>query len=147
MTQTLTIVGGGIGGLTTAIAAAEQHVKVELFEASERLGGQAWTLDGPFRANWGPHVIYSDGPWWTWLKERNLTCEAARFPAVPKLKVRYHHTTRRFPPVALIRSLIKLRRATAPTDTTFIQWAATIVGDEHAQALANLAQRRPGSES
>jgi predicted NAD/FAD-binding protein len=48
----LTIVGGGIGGLTAAIAAAEHGVGVTLYEAKDRLGGRAWTTDGDFKANW-----------------------------------------------------------------------------------------------
>jgi hypothetical protein len=41
------------------------------------------------------------------------------------------------PPMGLIRALMKLRRTMPPTDTSFRLWAATIVGDEHAIALAN----------
>ena len=45
--QELTVVGGGLGGLTAAIAAAEQGMKVRLFEARPALGGRARTTDRP----------------------------------------------------------------------------------------------------
>lgn len=59
----LTLIGGGgVGGLTADTGAAERGVRVELFERRRRVGGRAWTTDGEFKANCGPHVIYADGP-------------------------------------------------------------------------------------
>ncbi|MGH9233621.1 MAG: NAD(P)-binding protein, partial [Acidimicrobiales bacterium] len=133
----LTIVGGGIGGLTAAIAAAEQGVDVTLYEAKDRLGGRAWTTDGDFKANWGPHVIYGDGTWWRWLKERGLGEPAFRFPRLPKTAFRVDGRGRRLPPLGLLRSLAKVRRRSAPVDRSFQDWAADQVGDEHARGISN----------
>ena len=72
MRTQLTIVGGGLGGLVTAISAREAGLEVTLYEARKELGGRARTTPGPHRANWGPHVIYSDGPLWAWLDQRGL---------------------------------------------------------------------------
>ena len=66
----VTVVGGGVAGLTAAIAAAEQGAAVRLLEAHEELGGRARSMAGPYKANLGPHVIYKDGPFWSWLAER-----------------------------------------------------------------------------
>jgi phytoene dehydrogenase-like protein len=133
----LTIVGGGIGGLTAAIAAAERGLGVTVYEAKDRLGGRAWTTDGDFKANWGPHVIYGDGSWWRWLKERGLGEPASRFPRLPKTAFRIDGRGRRLPPIGLIRSLAKIRRRSGPVDRSFQDWAADHVGDEHARAISN----------
>ena len=66
----VTIVGGGLAGLTAAIACAEGGGQVRLLEAHEELGGRARSKSGPYKANLGPHVIYKDGPFWAWLAER-----------------------------------------------------------------------------
>jgi phytoene dehydrogenase-like protein len=117
----LTIAGGGIGGLTAAIAAAEQGLGVTVYEAKDRLGNRAWTTDGDFRANWGPHVTYGVGSWWRWLKERGLGEPASRFPRLPKTAFRIDRRGRRLPPVGLIRSLAKIRRRSGPVDRSAVE--------------------------
>ena len=74
----ITVVGGGLGGLVAAISCAEGGARVRLLEAHHLLGGRARTTEGPFRANLGPHVVYDDGPLWTWLVERGLDVVAPR---------------------------------------------------------------------
>ena len=76
----VTIVGGGLAGLTAAITVAEGGAKVCLLEASEHLGGRARSMEGPYKANLGPHVIYKDGDFWTWLSERELLPSFSRPP-------------------------------------------------------------------
>jgi phytoene dehydrogenase-like protein len=138
MTSTLTIVGGGIAGLTAAITAAEAGWQVELHERGERLGGRAWTSDAPFKANWGPHVIYADGPWWRWLSDRKLTQGASRLPVTGTIKFRIDGTMRRLPPLAMLVSLRRLRRAaSAPADQTFREWASQLVDETHAKAITS----------
>lgn len=134
--QEITVVGGGLGGLTAAVAAAEQGLGVRLLEAKPHLGGRARTADGPFRANWGPHVIYSDGPLWRWLDERGLGRPAARAPLTAKLLFRVGGRARRVPPASLVRGLLRLRRRQAPVDQSFIEWATKIVGPGPARQLA-----------
>ena len=80
MEPDLTIVGAGVAGLTAAIEAAERGWRVTVAEAHSRPGGRARSLAAPFRANHGPHAIYVDGPWWTWLERRGLTPPIVRAP-------------------------------------------------------------------
>ena len=57
----ITIIGGGVAGLTAAITCAEQGATVSLFEAHDELGGRARSTDGRYKANLGPHAIYKGG--------------------------------------------------------------------------------------
>ncbi len=134
--QELTVVGGGIGGLTAAIAAAEHGMKVRLMEAKPSLGGRARTADGAFRANWGPHVVYSDGPLWRWLDERGLARPAAGPPRTKKLLFRFDACAHRIPPRAMVRALWRLRRSEAPVHQSFLDWASGLVGGDNARRLA-----------
>ena len=59
--ETITIVGAGVAGMTAAISLAEAGAPVVLFDARAAPGGRARSLDGPYRANLGPHVLYKDG--------------------------------------------------------------------------------------
>jgi phytoene dehydrogenase-like protein len=131
----VTIVGGGLGGLTAAVRAAETGWSVHLYEAHDRLGGRAHTSDGPYRANWGPHVVYSDGPLWRWLVARGLTGGAHAAPRTARLLVRYDGTSRRLPPLPVIRALWVLRRASAPIDRSFRDWAGELVGPSAAERI------------
>ncbi|MGW1280058.1 NAD(P)-binding protein, partial [Streptomyces tsukubensis] len=63
----ITVVGGGLAGLTAAISAAEAGAEVVLLEAHRTLGGRGRTADGPYRTSDGPHVFYT-GPLWSWLR-------------------------------------------------------------------------------
>lgn len=56
------VVGGGLAGLSAAIAAAEAGATVTLFDARRELGGRARThvADG-FARNQGPHALYRAG--------------------------------------------------------------------------------------
>jgi phytoene dehydrogenase-like protein len=76
--HTITIIGGGVAGLTAAITCAEQGAAVSLFEAHDHLGGRARSTDGPYKANLGPHAIYKGGTLWSWLSERDLLPPIAR---------------------------------------------------------------------
>ena len=134
----MTMVGGGLGGLVAAVAGAEEGFAVRLLEAKPRLGGRARSADGPSAPNWGPHVIYSDGPMWAWLDERGLARPAARPPLTAKLLFRIDGRAKRLPAPSTIRALLRLRRLTAPVDQTFTEWATEIAGDESAHRLATL---------
>jgi phytoene dehydrogenase-like protein len=137
--ERMTIVGGGISGLTAAVSAAEAGFDVTLLEAKKTLGGKAWTTDHEFRANWGPHVIYSDGPLWDWLSRRGLAEPAARAPRLATIVFRMNGRRRRIPPPSLIHALRRVCRAPAPVEASFQEWAAAIVGAEHARRIANFA--------
>ncbi|NSC22836.1 NAD(P)/FAD-dependent oxidoreductase [Streptomyces albus subsp. chlorinus] len=134
----LTVVGGGFGGLTAALCAAEAGVEVTLYEARDTLGGRARTAEGPYRTNEGPHALYNGGPHWRWLKRRGLLPPMARVPVREGLKVRYHHhgTLRRTPPAGLLRLR---RRREAPVEPPYLEWAAAQAGEETARAAAHFA--------
>jgi phytoene dehydrogenase-like protein len=139
MTPKLTIVGGGLGGLVTAIAAREAGVDVRLLEAKRELGGRARSSAAPYIANWGPHALYADGAMWRWLDERGLTEPCARPPLRHPLLFRWDAELRRLPERVLLTAVARLHRAGAPVDRSFLEWAAEFVGEEVATRLARMA--------
>jgi phytoene dehydrogenase-like protein len=53
------IVGGGIGGLATALALAQRGIQAAVFERSAEVGGRARTrFTSGFAWNFGPHALY-----------------------------------------------------------------------------------------
>lgn len=137
---TITIVGGGLGGLVAAIDCAEAGAhEVRLLEAHAMLGGRARSTDGDFRANFGPHVIYADGALWRWLDDHGLRPPTSKAPAAPKALLRRNGRARRRPPIALVRGLWRLRGTSAPADIDFHTWASGHVGEEAATLLSRAA--------
>ncbi|HWT90053.1 MAG TPA: NAD(P)-binding protein [Solirubrobacterales bacterium] len=134
----ITIVGGGLGGLTAAINCAEAGLDVCLLEAHEQLGGRARGMDGPYKANVGPHVIYKDGPLWTWLRERDILPAYAGLPLAP-VRFRYQGKTRRMPPLGAAPSVLRLRGREAPVDQDFRSWAASHTDEQTAEMLSSAA--------
>ena len=130
----ITVVGGGLGGLVAAISCAEGDVPVRLLEAHRMLGGRARTTEGPFRANLGPHVVYDDGPLWTWLTERGLAGDEPRSP-MRGLRFRFEGELRRMPPRSLLR-MAKLARREAPVDRDFRGWVAEHCGPRTAEVAS-----------
>jgi glycine/D-amino acid oxidase-like deaminating enzyme len=139
-THRITVVGGGFAGLTAAIAAAEAGATVTLYEAHHTLGGRARTAEGPYRTNEGPHALYSGGPHWTWLRQRNLIGPLAPIPALEaaRLRLRHHGALRRTPPFGMLK-LLRPGIRQAPVDTDFLSWAAGVAGEEGARAAAHYA--------
>jgi glycine/D-amino acid oxidase-like deaminating enzyme len=136
--ETITIVGAGVAGLTAAITAAEAGAPVVLFDAREAPGGRARSLDGPYRANLGPHVLYKDGPMYAWLQERGLLPAIAGVP-LTGLRLRYGGELHRTPPLSLIPSSLKLRGRRAPVDESFRAWAARHTDGRTAELLSSAA--------
>lgn len=135
---TITIVGGGIGGLSAAIACAEGGGAVRLLEAHEALGGRARSTAGPYKANLGPHVIYKDGAFWSWLEERGLL-PAYAGPPLSGIRFRWQGEARRFPPLATVPSVLRLRGREAPVDVDFRSWAASHSDERTAEMLSAAA--------
>jgi len=135
----VTVVGGGLGGLVAAIASAEAGARVELFESHRTVGGRARSTDGPYVANDGPHVFYSDGPHWSWLVERGIVTPAARIPLAegPALRFRHRGRLRAMPPGLLLRPIAS-RRLQAPVDQDFDTWATSRFRAESARAVARM---------
>jgi phytoene dehydrogenase-like protein len=120
--ETVTIVGGGIGGLVAAIECAEAGRRVVLHEAGRQLGGRARSLDGPYKANYGPHAVYADGPVVPWLKAHSAL-PALKRPPSAGVRFRADGKVRRMPPAALA-AIRALCRDDAPVDIDFHTWAS-----------------------
>ncbi|MGW6061378.1 NAD(P)-binding protein [Streptomyces sp. NPDC055189] len=134
----LTIIGGGLAGLTAAITAAESGARVTIHESHHTLGGRARTAEGAYRTNEGPHALYNGGPHWTWLKQRDLIGPLAPLPPIEGTRLRLHHRgrLRRTPPVAMVK-LLRRKPEQAPVDADFMTWATGEVGEEGARAAAH----------
>ncbi len=141
MSQTsgqITVVGGGLAGLTAAIACAEQGASVRLLEAHDQLGGRARSADGPYKANLGPHALYSDGPLWGWLAERDLLPDHVRPPLIGA-RFRWQGDLQRTPPLSAIPAILRLRGRKAPVDLDFRTWAASHTDERTAAMLSSAA--------
>lgn len=152
-TPALTVIGGGLAGLTAAITAAEAGARVTLHEAHHTLGGRARTAEGPHLTHEGPHALYNGGPHWTWLQQRDLLGPLAPIPPLEGARLRFHHhgALRRTPPAGLLR-LLRHKPERAPVDEDFTTWATRQAGPEAARAAAHytavaLFHHDPGSLS
>jgi hypothetical protein len=133
----IAVVGGGIAGLTAAIASAEGGASVTLLEAHEELGGRGRSMGGPYKANLGPHVIYKDGPLWGWLTERDLLPPFSG-PPLAGIRFRWQGEVRRTPPLGTIPAVLRLRGREAPVDQDFRSWVASHA-DERTAAMLSAA--------
>ena len=134
----VTIVGGGIAGLTAAITGAEGGAPVRLLEAHDALGGRARSMAGPYKANLGPHVIYKDGSFWSWLSERELL-PAYAGPPLAGIRFRWKGEIRRTPPLGTIPAVLRLRGREAPVGQDFRSWVASHADDRTAAMLSAAA--------
>ncbi len=134
----ITIVGGGLAGLTAAITCAEGGASVSLLEAHATLGGRARSSDGPYKANFGPHVLYKDGPFWRWMAERKLLPRYAGLP-LAGARFRCQGEIRRTPPLGALPSVLRLRGREAPIELDFRTWAARHTDERTAAMLSSAA--------
>jgi hypothetical protein len=133
--ETITIVGGGLAGLTASISCAEQGAPVRLLEAHDELGGRARSTDGPYKANLGPHAILASSPFWGWLGDRDLIPPYAR-PRLSGVRFRWKDEIRRVPAVGAAVAALRLRGRTAPVELDFRTWASDQVGADAAEILS-----------
>src|SRR5258707_6529100 len=131
----ITVVGGGLAGLVSAISCAEAGASVHLLEAHDRLGGRARSTDGPYKANLGPHALYT-GPFWEWMQERGLLPSHVR-PRLSGARVRLSGAVKLTPPLAAIPSVLRLRGREAPADVDFRTWACEHVDPTTADMLSS----------
>jgi hypothetical protein len=136
-TSQITVVGAGLAGLTAAITCAEAGANVSLLEAHSALGGRARSSDGSYKANFGPHVLYKDGPLWEWLLERKLLPRYAGLP-LAGVKFRWQGEVRRTPPLGALPAVLRLRGRKAPVELDFHTWAAGHT-DERVAAMLSAA--------
>jgi phytoene dehydrogenase-like protein len=132
----ITIVGAGLAGLTAAIACAEEGAQVSLIEAHSQLGGRARSTDGPYKANLGPHAMYHDGPFWRWMRERDIlpaNCNARLTGA----RLRIDGSLRRTPPLGALPGILRLRGREAPVDVDFRTWVASHTDDRTAEMMSS----------
>ena len=149
--NTVTVVGGGLGGLVSAITAAEHGAEVRLYEAHARLGGRWRLSDPPFVFSEGPHVVYRDGPLYPWLRRRSLLGITRPVPvsALRRFGFRLDGRLRHRPPLDLLRVLLV---RSVPIELSFTVWAADRFGTRaagRAAAAAGVAvfHPRPGDLS
>src|SRR5690242_13770662 len=122
----ITIIGGGLAGLTAAIAAAEQGARVTLHEAHSHLGGRARSADGPYVTNDGPHTIMNNGPAWQWLIQRGVAGRYVRLSFHEWTRMRFRHQGKlrmTLPPGYMKLTLLKRDRP-VPIDRSFQDWAS-----------------------
>jgi phytoene dehydrogenase-like protein len=134
----ITVIGGGLAGLTAAITAAENGAEVRLFEAHSELGGRARSAEGPYKANLGPHAIYMGGALWEWLSARGLLPPVTR-PLLTGVRFHYEGAVHRTPPLSLIPPGLRLRGRMAPVDQDFHSWVADHADERMARYLSSLA--------
>ncbi|MGC4935326.1 NAD(P)-binding protein [Gordonia sp. DT30] len=139
MARRINVIGGGIGGLTAAIACAETGSAVKIFEAHEHLGGRGRATPAPYVAHEGAHVFYADGPHYTWLKTRGFV-DGLGWPGPSSLtsllRFRADGRLRAVPPLRVLRAQIR-SGLKAPVDTDFHTWAAERWGEQTARQMAN----------
>jgi phytoene dehydrogenase-like protein len=136
--QKISVIGGGVAGLTAAITCAERGQTVELFEAHQDLGGRALSTTGPYKANLGPHAIYKGGTLWNWLTERDLMPPLTR-PRLTGYRFHYEGAIHRAPPLSLIPPGLRLRGRMAPVDQDFRSWVTDHSDARTADLLSSLA--------
>jgi phytoene dehydrogenase-like protein len=139
MTTHVNIVGGGLAGLTAAIACAEHGLKVSLYEAHSSLGGRARSSTGPYVANDGTHVFYSDGEPFRWLARCGLVQPFTRptLREIAGLRLRHNGRLRAVPPGPVLRMMAR-RRLVAPVDEDFGSWSGRHFGEMATRAAAGM---------
>ena len=131
----ITIVGGGISGLSAAITCAEAGAPTRLFEARAELGGRGRSTTGEYIANLGPHALYSDGVLWAWLGARDLTPPVAR-PVLGRLRFHRDGRVRALPPVRRLARALRVRGEQPPADVSFRHWLTARTDPDTADLLA-----------
>lgn len=109
-----------------------------MYEAHHTLGGRGRTAEGPYRTNDGPHALYSGGPHWTWLAQRDLIGPLAPLPPLEAARFHFRHqgALRRTPPLAMLK-LLRRSAQQAPVDVDFMTWATEQAGEKGALAAAH----------
>ncbi|GGJ51385.1 FAD-dependent oxidoreductase [Streptomyces brasiliensis] len=124
----ITIIGGGMAGLTAAIAAAEQGARVTVHEAHSHLGGRARSAEGPYITNDGPHTIMNNGEAWQWLISRGVAGHYVRlsFHEWTRMRFRHQGRLRMTLPPGYMRMTLLGRDRPVPVDESFQDWASKI---------------------
>jgi phytoene dehydrogenase-like protein len=158
MAKKITIVGGGLGGLTAAATAARAGAEVLLLEARSELGGRARTEDhNGFLLNEGAHALYAAGPGIRVLNKLGITPQGHKPPLRGYGQLREKVATMPGTPADLVRSsLIGLKAksqlakllanprkllTTELANRSMLQWVEEQVSHRDAQAVVLVAAR------
>ena len=143
--KTVTVIGGGLGGLAAAITAAEAGASVTLHEAHRTLGGRWRTT--PVRRKDQAGVSSARGAARDLSRRTHLGLAEGTPPAgchLPSALVRdsalpvlARGEVRRVPPVGFLRAVRISGRKDVPVDQSFRAWASRLVGDEAAEMGAS----------
>jgi hypothetical protein len=138
-TTSVTIIGGGLAGLTAAISCAERGATVTVHEAHAALGGRARSSPPPYVANDGTHAFYEGEPW-RWLVARSLTGEFSCLGVLQLtgFRLRYRGQLRRTPPGGLTKMVCLGRHRRVPVDRSFRDWATEEFGGDAFSSAAGL---------
>lgn len=128
--QDVTVIGGGIAGLTAAIVAAEQGAHVTLHEKQATLGGRGRTKSGPYKTNIGPHALYT-GSFTAWLEQHDLL-PATTAPKEGAFTMVWLGDRSPLPPV--FEAVMPALSMPAPGDRTYRDWAPEHMGEPGAEA-------------
>ncbi|MEV2275937.1 FAD-dependent oxidoreductase [Nocardiopsis sp. NPDC049922] len=132
----ITVVGGGLAGLTAAIASAERGANVTLWETRGRLGGRARSTEPPYVANDGPHALYSDGTPYAWLAARDLVPPVSRPTPAFLAGGRIRNGGRVTPPLSAgLVGAVRRRSLRAPHDQDFATWGRANLGEAATRAV------------
>ena len=126
----ITIVGGGIAGLSAAIRVAELGGKARILEAQPRLGGRGRTEEAPYRANFGAHALYL-GAFSDWLAKTKLL-PPNEPPRATAFRFVWNGKLRRFP-LALV-PVLRTAKKQAPVDLDYRSWLGQHVGEKSVRA-------------
>lgn len=148
----VSIIGGGLAGLTAAIFLARAGRRVTVFERAASLGGRARAHDyADFRFNQGPHALYAGGAGVRVLRELGIPFSGGK-PALAGLGV-YENVLHPLPTglqtfmrdrllsrsgkIELLRFMaaLPLLRTQWFDGTSFREWAATYIHDASLRAL------------
>lgn len=139
MASNISVIGGGLGGLTAAIACAETGAPVRLYEAHDRLGGRGRATPPPYVAHEGAHVFYADGPHYKWLKKRGFV-KGLGWPGPIDMATLLHFRVdgriRALPPAGMLRAQSR-KWLKAPVDADFHTWASQRWTEATAKRMAN----------
>ncbi|MFI6577738.1 phytoene desaturase family protein [Nocardiopsis sp. NPDC050513] len=132
----ITVVGGGLAGLTAAIASAERGAHVTLWEAHGRLGGRARSTEPPYVVNDGPHALYTDGTPYAWLAARDLVPPVSRPTPAFLAGGRIRNGGRVTPPLSAgLVGAVRRRSLRAPHDQDFATWGRANLGEAATRAV------------
>ncbi len=140
------IVGGGIGGMATALALADRGHEVRVLESEQTAGGKVGTLRlGPWQVETGPFAILQRASTEPWLRRLKLESSVVKADAAAKhrfiVKDRQLAAVPTSPPALLTSKALSWRAKLAILREPFLPR-----GKSEDETVAAFARRRLGLE-